>query len=83
MVVTYGAPTSKGIQVGWLRDGSGSGVGASFASWLRGFAPEVVPELVHGDETIEPVDAAVEVQVCGGRCEGAKGAAGLDEDDKR
>ena len=82
MAVTYGAPTSKGIQVGWVRDGPPV-FGASFASWLRGFAPEVVPELVHGDETIEPVDAAVEVQVCGGRCEGAKGAAGLDEDDRR
>ena len=46
---------------------SGSGYAAPS---LRGVAPEVLPELVHGDETIEPVDAAVEVQVC---VEGVKG----------
>lgn len=76
MVVTYGAPASKGIQVGWVRDGPPVLEPPSLRG-LRGIAPEVVPELVHGDETIEPVDAAVEVQVCGGRCEGAKGAAGF------
>lgn len=59
MALTYGAPASRGIQVGWVHGGSGFEPPS-----LRGFAPEVVPELVHGDETIEPVDAAVEVQEC-------------------